>query len=102
MLGLGWDNYSKRGRRGSFIPGNFCPSPPHPLHRLFLQGAQCANECGEDKIAYEFVSQAFLLYEEDISDSKAQMELVLTSAGEVLSKCVACAHLKGWRLSLLE
>jgi hypothetical protein len=46
-----------------------------------LQGAQCANDCSEDKIAYEFVSQAFLLYEEDISDSKAQMELVLTSAG---------------------
>jgi len=53
---------------------------PASALRLFLQGAQCANECGEDKIAYEFVSQAFLLYEEDISDSKAQMELVLTSA----------------------
>ena len=25
--------------------------------RLLLQGAQCANECNEDKIAYEFVSQ---------------------------------------------
>lgn len=49
--------------------------------KLFLQGAQAANNCGEDRIAYEFVSQAFELYEEEISDSKVQLELVLQSAG---------------------
>lgn len=56
-------------------------SEPLSALRLFLEGAQCGNACGEDKIAYEFVSQAFQLYEDDISDSKAQMEVVLTSAG---------------------
>ena len=55
-------------------------SEPASALRLFLQGAQCANHCGEDKIAYEFVSQAFQLYEDDISDSRVQMEVVLTSA----------------------
>ena len=53
---------------------------PLAAMRLLLQGAMCANECGEDKIAYEYVSQALQLYEDDISDSRAQMELVLTSA----------------------
>jgi vacuolar protein sorting-associated protein 35 len=56
-------------------------SEPLSALRLFLEGALCGNACGEDKIAYEFVSQAFQLYEDDISDSKVQMEVVLTSAG---------------------
>jgi len=44
--------------------------------RLFLQGAQAANDCEEDKICYEFLSQAFILYEDEVSDSKDQMELI--------------------------
>eukprot|EP00286_Rhodomonas_abbreviata_P012555 CAMPEP_0181320120 /NCGR_PEP_ID=MMETSP1101-20121128/17947_1 /TAXON_ID=46948 /ORGANISM="Rhodomonas abbreviata, Strain Caron Lab Isolate" /LENGTH=783 /DNA_ID=CAMNT_0023427789 /DNA_START=132 /DNA_END=2483 /DNA_ORIENTATION=- len=54
-------------------------SEPALALRLFLQGAQAANRSREDKIAYEFVSQAFILYEDDISDSKEQMELVQVS-----------------------
>uniref|UniRef100_A0A7S4UC97 Vacuolar protein sorting-associated protein 35 n=1 Tax=Guillardia theta TaxID=55529 RepID=A0A7S4UC97_GUITH len=49
--------------------------------RLFLQASLIANKCGEDKIAYELVSQAFILYEDEVSDSKIQMELVLEAAG---------------------
>jgi len=42
--------------------------------RLFLQAAQAANKCGDqfETIAYEFLTQAFLIYEEQISDSNAQ------------------------------
>eukprot|EP00284_Hemiselmis_tepida_P012106 CAMPEP_0174915116 /NCGR_PEP_ID=MMETSP1355-20121228/211_1 /TAXON_ID=464990 /ORGANISM="Hemiselmis tepida, Strain CCMP443" /LENGTH=784 /DNA_ID=CAMNT_0016159931 /DNA_START=89 /DNA_END=2443 /DNA_ORIENTATION=- len=51
-------------------------SEPNKALRLYLQGAQAANDCEEDKIAYEFLSQAFILYEDEVSDSKVQMELI--------------------------
>lgn len=43
--------------------------------KLFLQCAQSANKCGApfETIAYEFFTQAFLIYEEQISDSQAQL-----------------------------
>lgn len=44
--------------------------------RLFLQGALAINNIdfnGYENVAYEFFSQAFSLYEEDISESKAQL-----------------------------
>jgi len=44
--------------------------------RLYLQGALAADALefeGHETVAYEFVSQAFTLYEEEISDSKAQL-----------------------------
>jgi vacuolar protein sorting-associated protein 35 len=47
--------------------------------RLFLQAALTADKTPFDKaesIAYEFMGQAFQLYEEDISDSKAQIAAV--------------------------
>jgi len=47
---------------------------PEQSLRLFLQCAQAANKCGSqfETIAYEFLTQAFLIYEEQISDSGAQ------------------------------
>jgi vacuolar protein sorting-associated protein 35 len=49
--------------------------------RLFLQGALAADRIGLEKEAYEFVIQAFTVFEEDISDSKAQVaSLVLIIA----------------------
>jgi len=41
---------------------------------LFLQCAQSANKCGDafETITYEFLTQAFLIYEEQIADSQAQ------------------------------
>ncbi|XP_055952097.1 vacuolar protein sorting-associated protein 35-like [Argiope bruennichi] len=47
--------------------------------RLFLQGALASGQIGyenHEAVAYEFVSQAFSLYEDEISDSKAQLAAI--------------------------
>ncbi|KAG8195012.1 hypothetical protein JTE90_008184 [Oedothorax gibbosus] len=47
--------------------------------RLFLQGALASGQIGyenHETVAYEFVSQAFSLYEDEISDSKAQLAAI--------------------------
>lgn len=47
--------------------------------RLFLQGALAIGEVQFDNhetVAYEFLSQAFSLYEDEISDSKAQLAAI--------------------------
>lgn len=52
--------------------------------RLFLQGALAAGEIGFENyetVAYEFMSQAFTLYEEEISDSKAQLAAITLIIG---------------------
>ncbi|KAH7286873.1 hypothetical protein KP509_32G026000 [Ceratopteris richardii] len=48
------------------------PAPELAL-RLYLQCAEAANDCDLEPIAYEFFTQAFVTYEEEISDSKAQV-----------------------------
>mgnify|MGYP002649530881 CR=1 FL=1 len=48
---------------------------PELCLRLFLEAAQNAAQSGiadRESIAYEFISQAFAIYEEEISDSKEQ------------------------------
>jgi vacuolar protein sorting-associated protein 35 len=45
---------------------------PELALRLFLMAATCATKCNFEAIAYEFVAQAFIAYEDEISDSKAQ------------------------------
>jgi len=37
-----------------------------------LWGVQVADKANQEAIAYEFVAQAFIIYEDEISDSKAQ------------------------------
>jgi len=51
--------------------------------KLFLQCAQAANKCGTpfETIAYEFFTQAFLIYEEQISDSQAQFSALTSIIG---------------------
>lgn len=52
--------------------------------RLFLQGALAIDQIGFDNhetVAYEFMSQAFSLYEEEISDSKAQLAAITLIVG---------------------
>jgi len=49
--------------------------------RLFLQSAQAASYCSFETIAYEFVTQAFIIYEEDISESKAQFNAITLFIG---------------------
>eukprot|EP00339_Tiarina_fusa_P013002 CAMPEP_0117011558 /NCGR_PEP_ID=MMETSP0472-20121206/9917_1 /TAXON_ID=693140 ORGANISM="Tiarina fusus, Strain LIS" /NCGR_SAMPLE_ID=MMETSP0472 /ASSEMBLY_ACC=CAM_ASM_000603 /LENGTH=766 /DNA_ID=CAMNT_0004714405 /DNA_START=22 /DNA_END=2320 /DNA_ORIENTATION=+ len=40
--------------------------------KLFVNAALAASACEFEEIAYEFVTQAFVMYEENISDSKLQ------------------------------
>jgi len=57
--------------------------------RLFLQGALTVSHLGfnnHEAIAYEFMSQAFSIYEEDINDSRAQLAAVLLFVSTV-EKC---------------
>jgi len=48
------------------------PHYPDLALRLFLQSALMADTCGFEAICYEFVAQAFIAYEDEIYDSKAQ------------------------------
>ncbi|KAJ7571069.1 hypothetical protein O6H91_01G147500 [Diphasiastrum complanatum] len=55
------------------------PAPELAL-RLYLQCAEAASDCSLEPVAYEFFTQAFLLYEEEIADSRAQvtaMQLII-------------------------
>ncbi|KAL9358532.1 hypothetical protein Peur_046655 [Populus x canadensis] len=48
-------------------------SSPELALRLYLQCAEAANDCDLEPVAYEFFTQAFILYEEEVADSKAQV-----------------------------
>lgn len=49
---------------------------PELAMRLYLQCAEAADDCDLEPVAYEFFTQAYLLYEEEISDSKAQITAI--------------------------
>jgi vacuolar protein sorting-associated protein 35 len=49
--------------------------------RLFISCGQTADQSGFEEVAYEFFAQAFTIYEEAISDSKAQFQAVCIFAG---------------------
>ncbi|BFZ13558.1 hypothetical protein BsWGS_16597 [Bradybaena similaris] len=52
--------------------------------RLFLQGSLVAGQIGfenSETVAYEFLSQAFSIYEDEISDSKAQLSAITLIIG---------------------
>ncbi|KAL3286540.1 hypothetical protein HHI36_001045 [Cryptolaemus montrouzieri] len=52
--------------------------------RLFLQGALAIDQIkfeNHETVAYEFMSQAFSLYEDEISDSKAQLAAITLIVG---------------------
>ncbi|PIA57430.1 hypothetical protein AQUCO_00600271v1 [Aquilegia coerulea] len=51
------------------------PAPELAL-RLYLQCAEAANDCDIEPVAYEFFTQAFILYEEEVADSKAQVTAI--------------------------
>ncbi|XP_058725396.1 vacuolar protein sorting-associated protein 35B-like [Vicia villosa] len=51
-------------------------SSPELALRLYLHCAEAANDCDLEPVAYEFFTQAFVLYEEEISDSKAQVTAI--------------------------
>ncbi|CAG8519978.1 20611_t:CDS:10 [Rhizophagus irregularis] len=49
--------------------------------RLFLLAGQSADECGFEEICYEFFVQAFTIYEESISESRAQFQAITIIIG---------------------
>jgi vacuolar protein sorting-associated protein 35 len=49
--------------------------------RLFVGCGQVADQNGFEEVAYEFFAQAFTIYEESISDSRAQFQAVCVIAG---------------------
>ena len=49
--------------------------------RLFISCGQVADQGGFEEVAYEFFAQAFTIYEEAISDSRAQFHAVCVIAG---------------------
>ena len=62
------------------------PSDKAKLLRLYLTSASLADECEQEAIAYEFFSQALLIYEEEISISREQISSLHLLIGS-LSKC---------------
>ncbi len=49
--------------------------------RLFLACGQVSDQTGFEEVSYEFFAQAFTIYEESISDSRAQFQAVCVIAG---------------------
>lgn len=68
--------------------GALAPSHPDLALRLFLQASLSADRVQLGEIADEFVRKAFVIYEEDISDSKMQysiITLVIATLGQMRS-----------------
>ncbi|KAM4067017.1 vacuolar protein sorting-associated protein 35 domain-containing protein [Hirsutella rhossiliensis] len=51
--------------------------------RLFCSAGQAADMTGFEEVAYEFYAQAFTVYEEAVSDSKAQFQAVCVIASSL-------------------
>ena len=49
--------------------------------RLFLAAGQIADQTGFEEVSYEFFAQAFTVYEESVSDSRAQYQAVCCISG---------------------
>eukprot|EP00741_Cyanophora_paradoxa_P007085 tig00001086_g6856.t1 len=58
---------------------------PNTALRLFLQCAQAAARCGVLDFAYEFLTQAFVVFEEEIADSKQQFAALTLIIGSLTS-----------------
>jgi len=50
---------------------------PELAMRMYLMAAATAARCGLEPIAYEFMAQAFVTYEDEISDSKIQVNCIV-------------------------
>ena len=49
--------------------------------RLFLLAAQVADECGFEDLTYDLYVQAFTVYEDSISESRAQLQAITLIIG---------------------
>lgn len=50
---------------------------PDVCLRLFLLAASVADQCELEELTYEFFVQAFVIYEESISESRAQLQAIV-------------------------
>ena len=50
---------------------------PDTCLRLFLLAAAVADQCELEELTYEFFVQAFVIYEESISESRAQLQAIV-------------------------
>ncbi|KAJ3057846.1 Vacuolar protein sorting-associated protein 35, partial [Quaeritorhiza haematococci] len=75
------------GRGGSKI-GHGLMSPPDMALRLFLMAAQSANETGFEEWSYDFFVQALTIYEESISESRAQISAITLVIGTLYGATV--------------
>ncbi|WFD31527.1 retromer complex subunit Vps35 [Malassezia sp. CBS 17886] len=54
---------------------------PEVCLRLYLEAAAVADDSGLEELAYEFYVQAFTVYEESVSDSRAQLQAITLVIG---------------------
>ena len=54
---------------------------PNIALRLFLLSAQIADECGFEDLSYDLYVQAFSVYEDNISESRAQLQAITLIIG---------------------
>lgn len=57
------------------------PSSAELCLRLFVDCGKIADQCNFEEFAYEYFAQAFTIYEDSISDSRAQFQAVCIIAG---------------------
>ncbi|KAK5088354.1 retromer complex subunit Vps35 [Lithohypha guttulata] len=57
------------------------PSAAELCLRQFVDCGKIADQCGFEEFAYEFYAQAFTVYEDSVSDSRAQFQAVCIIAG---------------------
>ncbi|KAJ3109779.1 Vacuolar protein sorting-associated protein 35 [Phlyctochytrium planicorne] len=62
--------------------------PPDIALRLFLMAAKAANDTGHEELSYEFFVQALTMYEESISESKAQMAAITLIIGTLYTTSI--------------
>jgi vacuolar protein sorting-associated protein 35 len=53
--------------------------------RLFLLAAQISSECGFEDLTYDLYVQAFTVYEDSISESRAQLQAITLVIGTLQS-----------------
>lgn len=61
------------------------PSMPEESFKFYMASAQAANVCGYRGITYEFLSQAYRLYETELSDTQTQIDAIVMMVGTVQS-----------------
>lgn len=59
-------------------------SHPLPAMRLFLMASLSADDCSYAAIAYEFIKEALLIYESDVTDSRQQVNALTAAIGVLL------------------